>query len=65
MAYAPHGQRECVNCTLYHPERPGRPCSAFGALENKNRDCSLYIEDRTPPDKRVLWIGNGGKQDEQ
>lgn len=39
----PHGQRECVNCTFYHPERK-KVCSAFGTLENKNKDCSLYID---------------------
>lgn len=37
------GNRECVNCTFCHPERVKRPCSAFGQLENKNKDCSLYI----------------------
>lgn len=45
----PHGQRECRYCTFHHPERPSRPCSAFGQLENKDKDCSLYIDD---PDKR-------------
>lgn len=40
----PHGQRECANCTFYHPERQKKPCSAFGQLENKNKDCSLYID---------------------
>lgn len=40
----PHGQRRCEDCTFYHPERPKKLCSAFGALENKNGDCSLYIE---------------------
>ena len=36
------GNRECINCTFYHPERK-RPCSAFGQLQNKDKDCSLYI----------------------
>lgn len=39
----PHGQRKCEDCTFYHPERLKKPCSAFGQLENKNGDCSLYI----------------------
>lgn len=47
MNQTPHGQRECRHCTLYHPERPKRPCSAFGQMENKKKDCSLYIEDKS------------------
>lgn len=43
MKTTPHGQRECVNCTFYHPERK-KVCSAFGTLENKNKDCALYID---------------------
>lgn len=39
----PHGQRKCEDCTFYHPERVKKPCSAFGQLENKLGDCSLYI----------------------
>lgn len=46
MKMAPHGQRRCEDCAFYHPERQNRPCSAFGQLENKNRDCSLYIGTR-------------------
>lgn len=42
MKDVPHGQRECVNCTFYHPERT-KVCSAFGKLENQNKDCTLYI----------------------
>lgn len=57
MTWAKHGERECVHCAYYHPERASRPCSAFGALENKNKDCSLYHEDRTPPEQRVIWVG--------
>ena len=45
MLMTPHGQRECAHCTFYHPERTKRPCSAFGQLENKDKDCSLYIDD--------------------
>lgn len=45
----PHGERECRYCTFHHPERPKRPCSAFGQCENGNKDCSLYIDN---PDKR-------------
>lgn len=41
--HTPHGQRKCEDCTFYHPEREKKPCSAFGQLENKNGDCSLYI----------------------
>ena len=44
MYPAPKGQRECINCMLHHPERIKRPCSAYGECENKNKDCSLYIE---------------------
>lgn len=55
MKEAPHGQRECIHCTYYHPERPNRPCSAFGQLENKNKDCSLYHEDLTPVEERTIW----------
>ncbi len=44
MKVTPHGQRECTNCTFYHPERTKKPCSAFGQLENKNKDCSMYID---------------------
>lgn len=40
----PHGERECKHCTFCHPERPSRPCSAFGQPENKDKDCSLYID---------------------
>lgn len=47
----PHGERECIHCTFHHPERPERPCSALKQLWNKNKDCSLYIDD---PDK---WEG--------
>lgn len=36
------GNRECINCTFCHPERK-KPCSAFGQLQNKDKDCSLYI----------------------
>lgn len=46
MNVTPHGERRCEHCTFFHPERPKRPCSAFGQLENKDKDCSLYIEDR-------------------
>lgn len=53
---APKGQRECVNCTYYHPERK-RQCSAFGTLENRNKDCSLYHEDLTPVAERTIWVG--------
>lgn len=53
-----YGQRECVNCAYYHPERQNRPCSAFGQLENRDKDCSLYHEDLTPPDQRVIWVGS-------
>lgn len=52
---APHGQRECVNCAYYHPERTERPCSALGKLWNKDKDCSLYHEDLTPVEDRVRW----------
>lgn len=55
---AQHGQRECVNCAYYHPERPKRPCSALGQLENRDKDCSLYHEDMTPPAQRVIWVGD-------
>ena len=41
----PHGQRECRYCTFHHPERPKKPCSALGACWNKDKDCSLYIDD--------------------
>lgn len=40
----PHGERECIHCTFYHPERPGKLCSAFGQLENRSKDCSMYID---------------------
>ena len=53
---APKGQRECVNCAYYHPERK-RQCSAFGTLENRNKDCSLYHEDLTPVAERTIWVG--------
>ena len=58
MQVTPHGQRECVNCAYYHPEQPTRPCSAFGKLENKEKDCSLYHEDMTPVEERVRWVGD-------
>lgn len=45
----PHGQRECRYCAFHHPERAEKPCSALGACWNKEKDCSLYIDD---PDKR-------------
>lgn len=51
---APHGQRECVNCAYYHPER-AKVCSVFGQLENRNKDCSIYHEDLTPVEERVRW----------
>lgn len=35
--------KKCEDCTFYHPERPKRPCSGFGELQNQNGDCSLYI----------------------
>lgn len=44
MKTVPHGERRCEDCTFYHPERTKRPCSAFGQLENKDKDCSLYID---------------------
>ena len=47
MKQTPHGQRECRYCTFCHPERPQKPCSVFGQLENKDGDCSAYIEDLT------------------
>ena len=40
----PHGERECIHCTFHHPERPKRPCSPFGQCENREKDCSLYID---------------------
>ena len=40
----PNGERECIHCTFHHPERPKRPCSAFGKCENRDKDCSLYID---------------------
>lgn len=40
----PKGERECIHCEFCHPERTKRPCSAFGQLENKDGDCSLYID---------------------
>lgn len=55
MNTTPNGQRKCEECTFYHPERPKRPCSAFGQLENKQGDCSMYIEDLTPAEERVRW----------
>ena len=55
MKEAKHGERECVNGAYYHPERPNRPCSAFGELQNKDKDCSLYHEDLTPVEERVRW----------
>ena len=54
MKEAPHGQRECVNCAYYHPERE-KKCSVFGQLENKDKDCSIYHEDMTPVEERVRW----------
>ena len=57
MQVTPHGQRECEHCAYYLPERPARPCSAFGQLENKDKDCSLYHEDMTPVEERVRWGG--------
>lgn len=44
MQQTPHGQRECSKCVFYHPERQKKPCSAFGQLQNRDKDCSLYIE---------------------
>lgn len=41
----PHGQRECRHCTFHHPEREKKPCSALGQCWNKEKDCSLYIDD--------------------
>lgn len=59
MKEAPHGQRECENCAHYDPKRKRKgkdwPCSAFGELQNKNKDCSLYHEDLTPVEERVRW----------
>ena len=55
MQTTPHGERECKNCTYYHPEREKRPCSVFGALENKDKDCSIYHEDLTPVEERTIW----------
>lgn len=55
MSPAAHGERECEHCAYYHPERPSRPCSVFGALENKNKDCSIYHEDMTPVEERTRW----------
>lgn len=40
----PKGERRCEDCSLHHPERPQRPCSAFGQCENKGGCCSLYID---------------------
>lgn len=54
----PHGQRECIHCAYYHPERPQKPCSVFGQLENKNKDCSIYHEDMTQVEERVQWYGD-------
>ena len=54
MGQAPHGQRECVNCAYYHPERE-KKCSVFGKLENKDKDCSIYHEDMTPVEERTIW----------
>lgn len=54
----PHGQRECIQCAYYHPERPQKPCSVFGQLENKNKDCSIYHEDMTQVEERVQWYGD-------
>lgn len=47
MRYVPNGQRECRYCTFCHPERPKKPCSVFGQLENKDGDCSAYIDNRS------------------
>jgi hypothetical protein len=59
MKEAPHGQRECANCAHYDPKRKRKgkdwPCSAFGELQNKNKDCALYHEDLTPVEERVRW----------
>lgn len=55
MSPAAHGERECEHCAYYHPERPSRPCSVFGALENKNKDCAIYHEDMTPVEERTRW----------
>lgn len=54
-----HGQRECVHCAYYDPERKRKgkdwPCAPFGELQNKDKDCSLYHEDMTPVEERVRW----------
>lgn len=42
----PHGQRECENCVFCHPEREKRPCSVFRELQNRDKDCSAYIDRR-------------------
>lgn len=59
MTPAKHGERECVNCSLYDPKRKRKgkdwPCSAFGETQNKNKDCSLYMHDPTPVEERVRW----------
>lgn len=44
LKQTPHGQRKCEDCTFYHPERQNRPCSVFRELQNKDGDCSIYIE---------------------
>lgn len=44
MREVPKGERKCEECVFCHPERPMRPCSAFGELQNKDGDCSLYID---------------------
>ena len=44
MVEVPHGERECVNCTFYHPERPTKICSVFRELQNRGKDCSAYID---------------------
>ena len=38
----PKGERKCEECQFCHPERK-KPCSAFGELQNKDGNCSMYI----------------------
>ena len=56
---AKHGERECEHCAYYDPKRQRKgkdwPCSPFGQLQNKDKDCSLYHEDMTPVEERVKW----------
>ena len=46
MKEVPHGERDCVNCVFCHPERAERPCSVFRELQNREKDCSAYIDKR-------------------